>query len=376
MEVVDNLDVFLGIFPDGIVPLDQIRESGDSLVEVVLDYGRSPVLRFDTHNQFLPGKVTREELDAIISRVGDFADDNRAGIEGTLHRISAIRNRRGEIIGLTCRVGRFPRYMDHYGDGCLLCDNENLEYVLDKPGAYIIKNTENGQFYVGSSNKIRRRMLTHRRDLRKGVHHCAYLQRAYQKYGESSFKFAILRYCTVEESRKMEQRVLDVSFSYNYNAMSSTTPYKWVKIQEKHGPLSEKTREKLREARKHYIVSEKTRKKLSESHKGIRLSDEAKEKVRISSTGRPKSAETRKKLSDACKSKGYAGISAMREHNDNIPFPTIIGPDGTIYAGGVCITKFCRERGLSQGNMSEVIAGRRAHHKGFRLYVKEDNINE
>ena len=50
--------------------------------------------------------VTREDLDYVVSRVGEFAADNRAGIERTLHRISAIRNRQGKIIGLTCRIGR------------------------------------------------------------------------------------------------------------------------------------------------------------------------------------------------------------------------------------------------------------------------------
>ena len=50
--------------------------------------------------------VTREELQYVASRVGNFTRDNRAGIERTLHRISAMRNRLGEIVGLTCRVGR------------------------------------------------------------------------------------------------------------------------------------------------------------------------------------------------------------------------------------------------------------------------------
>lgn len=47
-----------------------------------------------------------EELEDAQELVGEFGADNRAGIEGTLHRISAIRNRKGFIVGLTCRVGR------------------------------------------------------------------------------------------------------------------------------------------------------------------------------------------------------------------------------------------------------------------------------
>lgn len=81
--------------------------AGEQLLEIVLDLGRPPQAR-------LPGRavslsddvVTRADLQQVISAVGEFGSDNRAGIEGTLHRISAIRNRRGDIVGLTLRVGR------------------------------------------------------------------------------------------------------------------------------------------------------------------------------------------------------------------------------------------------------------------------------
>ncbi|MDE2837977.1 MAG: AAA family ATPase [Chloroflexota bacterium] len=79
----------------------------EDLLEVVLDLGRRPEARFAGRDvQLGCADVSREDLDHVTARVGDFGDDNRAGIERTLHRISAIRNRRGEVIGLTCRVGR------------------------------------------------------------------------------------------------------------------------------------------------------------------------------------------------------------------------------------------------------------------------------
>ena len=53
-----------------------------------------------------PNEVSEQDIDYVASHVGSFGDDNRAGIERTLHRISAIRNRQGRIVGLTCRVGR------------------------------------------------------------------------------------------------------------------------------------------------------------------------------------------------------------------------------------------------------------------------------
>jgi stage III sporulation protein SpoIIIAA len=77
------------------------------LLEVVLDLGREPEARFADHEVLLSDTpVTQEDLEFVAARVGAFGDDNRAGIERTLHRISAMRNRAGHIVGLTCRVGR------------------------------------------------------------------------------------------------------------------------------------------------------------------------------------------------------------------------------------------------------------------------------
>src|SRR6266702_568609 len=77
------------------------------LLEVVLDLGREPEARFPDHEVILDDTpVTAEDLEFVATRVGSFGDDNRAGIERTLHRISAIRNRSGQIVGVTCRVGR------------------------------------------------------------------------------------------------------------------------------------------------------------------------------------------------------------------------------------------------------------------------------
>ncbi len=86
--------------------LDEIGHL-DDLLEIVLDLGRIPTARYTFGEQALSfHEVTRTELDAIVSNIGMFDADNRAGIERTLHRISAIRNRAGAVIGLTCRIGR------------------------------------------------------------------------------------------------------------------------------------------------------------------------------------------------------------------------------------------------------------------------------
>ncbi|XP_065013117.1 protein SEEDLING PLASTID DEVELOPMENT 1-like isoform X2 [Musa acuminata AAA Group] len=77
------------------------------LVEIVMDLGRRPLARFPSGDFFLSDcPISSQDLHHAASQVGDFAADNRAGISRTLHRISAIRNRKGSIVGLTCRVGR------------------------------------------------------------------------------------------------------------------------------------------------------------------------------------------------------------------------------------------------------------------------------
>src|SRR6266540_1991937 len=105
--VVDDLNALLGGLPA------HIRESLDrhaltpDLLEVILDLGREPEARFPEREVILSDRpVSQEDLDYVIQRIGAFGDDNRAGIERTLHRISAIRNRSGRIVGLTSRVGR------------------------------------------------------------------------------------------------------------------------------------------------------------------------------------------------------------------------------------------------------------------------------
>jgi stage III sporulation protein SpoIIIAA len=105
--VTDDLDKLLSILPEPLGNRLRHHPKKDVLVEVILDLGREPEARFPGEAELLSESViTRENLDYSISRVGHFSGDNRAGIERTLHRISAIRNRQGEIIGLTCRVGR------------------------------------------------------------------------------------------------------------------------------------------------------------------------------------------------------------------------------------------------------------------------------
>src|ERR671933_542802 len=105
--VTDDLDQLLEVLPPHICdPLEALQDRRD-LLEVVMDLGREPEARMPGREVLLSTHAVREEdIDYVIQRIGAFGDDNRAGIERTLHRISAIRNREGRIVGITCRVGR------------------------------------------------------------------------------------------------------------------------------------------------------------------------------------------------------------------------------------------------------------------------------
>ncbi len=105
--VTSNIDLLLDTLPPHIRrPIDDDPRR-DDLIEIVMDLGRLPEARFRNDEAFLSEmEITREDLDYVVSRIGQFGEDNRAGIPRTLHRISAIRNRSNLVIGLTCRVGR------------------------------------------------------------------------------------------------------------------------------------------------------------------------------------------------------------------------------------------------------------------------------
>ena len=107
LRITDDLDALLGVLPGDIVEAVHKANNYDNLLEIILDLGRVPTARYVQGETVLIKKeITRAELDHVVERIGEFDADNRAGLERTLHRISCLRNRRGHIVGLTCRVGR------------------------------------------------------------------------------------------------------------------------------------------------------------------------------------------------------------------------------------------------------------------------------
>ncbi len=103
----DDLEDLLRCLPPDVCQRVRGLESLEGLLEIVMDLGRRPEARFSGREETLAEReVTAEDIAYVISRIGQFGGDNRAGIERTLHRISAIRNRAGKVVGLTLRVGR------------------------------------------------------------------------------------------------------------------------------------------------------------------------------------------------------------------------------------------------------------------------------
>jgi stage III sporulation protein SpoIIIAA len=128
-ELTQLLDVFPLPIRHALVKLPQY----DCVIEVVLDLGRPPEARFEDDFVYLSEHpVTSEDIAHVVSHLSEFGADNRAGIETTLHRISAIRNRTGKILGLTCRVGRAV-----YGTIDIILDvvrSGNSICLLGRPG--------------------------------------------------------------------------------------------------------------------------------------------------------------------------------------------------------------------------------------------------
>jgi stage III sporulation protein SpoIIIAA len=105
--ITDDLEALLVTLPPAIHDAVNRLENRSELLEIVMDLGRLPEGRFPEGEVILSTQpVTYVDLEYVVERIGEFGDDNRAGIERTLHRISALRNRKGKVIGLTCRIGR------------------------------------------------------------------------------------------------------------------------------------------------------------------------------------------------------------------------------------------------------------------------------
>ena len=129
----DDIQALINVLPTKIAEV--INENGnlDKLLEVVMDVGRIPLARYTNGDLPLSAdEISYDDIDSVVEKIGTFDLDNRAGMERTLHRISAIRNRHNRIIGLTCRVGRAVfGTLDIIAD---YIDSGKSLLILGKPG--------------------------------------------------------------------------------------------------------------------------------------------------------------------------------------------------------------------------------------------------
>lgn len=133
MNVNDDLEKLIENLPFFLQQRLNQHPAKDQLIEIVLDLGRRPEARFTTGPEYLSQKIISwQDIDYITKRISNFSNENRAGIERTLHRISCIRNRQFLINGLTCRVGRAV-----FGTVSVvrdLLESEKSILILGKPG--------------------------------------------------------------------------------------------------------------------------------------------------------------------------------------------------------------------------------------------------
>ena len=161
--VTDDLDALLGALPAHVRgALDQLGDNA-LLLEIVMDLGRVPTARFpDREVTLSDAEITAADLEAVVENLGEFGDDNRAGIARTLHRISCIRNRHEEIVGLTLRVGRAVygtvQVIDdlvHSGESILLLGRPGVgKTTMLREVARVLSGAAKRVIIVDTSNEI------------------------------------------------------------------------------------------------------------------------------------------------------------------------------------------------------------------------------
>lgn len=156
MLLADNLPQLLEILPEFVSTPLKNHPFKEELIEIVLDIGRRPEARFANGAQYLSYRtVVWKDLEFILKRLGKFSGDNRAGIEKTLHRVSALRNRKGGIIGLTCRIGRAI-----FGTVSIVCDlleKKKSILLLGRPG--VGKTTAIREIARFLSDELKKRVI-------------------------------------------------------------------------------------------------------------------------------------------------------------------------------------------------------------------------
>lgn len=213
-------------------------------------------------------------------------------------------------------------------------------------GVYKIICHATEKFYVGSSNNLRDRWAFHRRSLRKDKHYSTYLQRSWNKYGESAFTFEVVELVMPWSIIDREQYWLDTLKPFGQRGFNTSHTATGMSIPgRKHSP---ETRAKISASLKGHEVSAETRKKLSESNTGFNPTTETRAKIGAAQKGKTISSESAAKTGDA--------------HAKNWIVTTPDGQEILIRS----LRKFCLAHELPAGNMQGVASGRYSQYKGWK----------
>lgn len=208
---------------------------------------------------------------------------------------------------------------------------------------YVITNLLSGKQYVGQTRQaIKKRFARHCWDSehKKNMPVCL----AIKKYGKTNFAVKKLQHCKTQEELDEAEiywaKKLDTFSPNGYNLKAGAGP----------GAMSEETKQKIKMANIGKKFSLETRKRLSESHKGLKHSEETKRKLSAHNKGinPPK----------------HVRIAAAKFHAKNY---VIVSPTGDV-VHVYDMKEFCQQNSLSRSKMSNVVTGKRSHHKGWRLY--------
>ena len=335
------------------------------LVGVSLDIGRKVQVLFQNGYLELAHKSTQEDIDCVIQDL-EFDSSNTCLVNDTLHRVSAMLNKNGTIVGITYLIGYVPRFADTAGCGCSFAGDQVYQFGR-MPGVYCLKNTESGKKYIGSSTDVRKRLLEHRSRLQKGKHENRHLQAAYNKFGENSFICSVYKYIPRDKLARLETYY--IQRLYNKGVLYNQAPIAYGAYSTGRGSYvpTEEHRRKISEAKKGWVPSEITRARNGATKLGKKWTEERKKNHPKSWLGKNHTDVSKNKMSEYAKSR--------KEHTNLIPtweshareYPAMKGPDGTIYPSGKNVTKFCKDHGLNQSCISKLVRGLQSSHKGFTL---------
>ena len=214
-------------------------------------------------------------------------------------------------------------------------------------GIYCIKNKITGDIYVGSAVSMKKRKYRHFSSLRKNIHHSAYLQRAFNRYGETSFLFFPLKFVADASMLiQSEQYFIDrLNPSYNMCKIAGST------LGTKQSVESNKRRSDT--IRTKFMTGEI---KPVNHRLGKKWSEEVKKKIADGNKGKIVSLETKEKISQKRIARNDKTVNKMAQEKNAKGF--------TVYkTNGVYIGKFFSIReaseitGITRSTLSRAVNG-------------------